>query len=225
MNGNTNTNATVSYPTPEEINPFHDIKSDSDNGTNQQSKETNPFLQTPTPTSNPHPTPIAANPFYQPQPQPQPADPPVSAEATEAPKETGQAATHETQSKSEEKRQADDLAAAGPSCSTPQPPAYDESAEKWGTHVMGHPAVPTCHPGNKKAALWGAPSEEAQRLHYPYLQYSPVERSNNTSGGGGGQSILHVFNSWSNKAETMANNIWHNRNSFSFLSFPFLSIK
>lgn len=169
MNGNTNN--PVSYPTPEGINPFHNII--SANGTNQQSMETNSFVQPPptTTTTTPIPQP---NPFYHPQPQPQ-----------------------------------------NPAVENVSTPAYDENAEKWGTHVMGHPAVPTCHPGNKKAALWGAPSEEAQRLHYPYLQYSPVDKSNNNSGAS--QSILHVFNSWSNKAETMANNIWHNRR----WSFPF----
>lgn len=74
---------------------------------------------------------------------------------------------------------------------------------------MGHPAVPTCHPSNKKAALWGAPSDdEARQVHYPYLQYSPIERSANS--GSPMESMLHVFNSWSNKAESLANNIWHN---------------
>ncbi|KAL6533534.1 hypothetical protein OROMI_027646 [Orobanche minor] len=45
----------------------------------------------------------------------------------------------------------------------PPPPPYGEetqpqpkpNTEKWGTHVMGTPAVPTCHPNNQKAALWG----------------------------------------------------------------------
>ncbi|KAH0969579.1 hypothetical protein GBA52_028505 [Prunus armeniaca] len=72
---------------------------------------------------------------------------------------------------------------------------------------MGHPAVPTCHPDNKKAALWGAAgTEQAQSFHHPYLQYKPIEKSNNSPM----ESMLHVFNSWSNRAESMANNIWHN---------------
>lgn len=72
---------------------------------------------------------------------------------------------------------------------------------------MGTPAVPTCHPDNKKAALWGASGEQAQDFHHPYLLYSPVEKS---SGGSPVESILHVFNSWGNKADNMARNIWHN---------------
>ncbi|KAJ7013726.1 hypothetical protein NC653_003388 [Populus alba x Populus x berolinensis] len=86
------------------------------------------------------------------------------------------------------------------------PPPYDESSEKWGTRVMGNPAVPSCHPDNKKAALWGATGDEAQNFHHPYLQYSPVEKSSSSSK----ESILQVFNSWGTKAETIAQNIWHN---------------
>ncbi|KAF9666166.1 hypothetical protein SADUNF_Sadunf16G0200500 [Salix dunnii] len=87
------------------------------------------------------------------------------------------------------------------SFSSPPPPCDD----KWGTHVMGNPAVPTCHPDNKKAALWGATDDEAQNFHHPYLQYSPVEKSSSSK-----ESVLQVFNSWGTKAETMAQNIWHN---------------
>jgi hypothetical protein len=36
-----------------------------------------------------------------------------------------------------------------PSSSSSAPPS-DDSAAKWGTHIMGQPAVPTCHPDNKK---------------------------------------------------------------------------
>ncbi|OMO99348.1 hypothetical protein COLO4_13338 [Corchorus olitorius] len=100
-------------------------------------------------------------------------------------------------------------AAAEPSSSSaapPPPPPADP--EKWGTHIMGAPAVPTCHPDNKKAALWGsaAAGDQAQYHHHPYLQYSPIEKSNSSPM----ESMLHTFNSWSQKAETMANNIWHN---------------
>ncbi|KAK7825545.1 gem-like protein 5 [Quercus suber] len=64
-----------------------------------------------------------------------------------------------------------------PSSSSPQPRDH-ENAEKWGTHVMGQPAIPTCHPDNKKAALWGA-GDEAHNLHHPYLQFDPIEKSSN----------------------------------------------
>ncbi|KAE8715869.1 GEM-like protein 5 [Hibiscus syriacus] len=94
--------------------------------------------------------------------------------------------------------------AAVPSSSSPPPPS-DQNSEKWGTHIMGAPAVPTCHPDNKKAAMWGT-GDQAQYYHLPYLQYSPVEKSNNSPM----ESMLQVFNTWSHKAETMANNIWHN---------------
>ncbi|KAL4653008.1 hypothetical protein ACB092_01G271000 [Castanea dentata] len=90
------------------------------------------------------------------------------------------------------------------SSSSPQPRDH-ENAEKWGTHVMGQPAIPTCHPDNKKAALWGA-GDEAHNLHHPYLKFDPIEKSSNSPM----ESILHKFNSWSHKAETMAHNIWHN---------------
>lgn len=84
-----------------------------------------------------------------------------------------------------------------------QQPMFDE---KWGTHVMGTPAVPTCHPSNQKAALWGAADQkQIQSNHYPYLQYTPIQRTTAMD------SVLHKFNSWSRKAESTANNIWHNR--------------
>ncbi|XP_044504265.1 GEM-like protein 5, partial [Mangifera indica] len=94
---------------------------------------------------------------------------------------------------------------AGPSWSASVPTALD--AEKWGTHVMGVPAVPTCHPDNKKASLWGASADynQAEPYHHPYLLYTPVEKPNSPM-----ESIRNVFNSWINKAETTANNIWHN---------------
>ncbi|XVE67631.1 hypothetical protein DITRI_Ditri09bG0003300 [Diplodiscus trichospermus] len=106
-------------------------------------------------------------------------------------------------------------AAAAASSSSPlsPPQTSDHNSEKWGTHVMGTPAVPTCHPDNKKAAMWGA-SDQAQYFHHPYLQYSPVEKSSNSPM----DSMLQVFNSWSHKAETMANNIWHNLRTGSSVS-------
>ncbi|XP_059656583.1 GEM-like protein 5 [Cornus florida] len=91
----------------------------------------------------------------------------------------------------------------GESASTPT----DEDTEKWGTHIMGTPAVPTIHPDNQKAALWGA--EDHQRSfhhHQPYLQHSPIDKSNTNPL----EPVIHMFNSWSSKAETVARNIWHN---------------
>ncbi|KAK8673409.1 hypothetical protein V6N13_111747 [Hibiscus sabdariffa] len=96
-------------------------------------------------------------------------------------------------------------AAPSSSSSPPRSEPAGQNPEKWGTHVMGAPAVPTSHPDNKKAAMWGA-GDQAQYYHHPYLQYSPVEKSSNSPM----ESMLQVFNTWSHKAETMANNIWHN---------------
>ncbi|KAE8710067.1 GEM-like protein 5 [Hibiscus syriacus] len=93
-------------------------------------------------------------------------------------------------------------AEAAPASSSPPPPPEpaDQNSGKWGTHIMGAPAVPTRHPDNKKAAMWGDGN------HNPYLQYSPIEKSSNSPM----ESMLQLFNTWSHKAETMANNIWHN---------------
>ncbi|KAL3829441.1 hypothetical protein ACJIZ3_018243 [Penstemon smallii] len=104
----------------------------------------------------------------------------------------------------------------GPSSSTvPPPPAHNENAEKWGTHVMGTPAVPTCHPNNQKAALWGvADQKDYQNHHQPYVQYTPIERSSNRPF----DSVLQKFNSWSAKAESTAHNIWHNLKTGSSVS-------
>lgn len=81
---------------------------------------------------------------------------------------------------------------------------------------MGAPAVPTCHPGNQKAALWGA-GDHPEYHHHPYLQYTPIEKSNNNRPSPM-ESILHKFNSWSHKAETTAHNIWHNLKTGSSVS-------
>lgn len=98
--------------------------------------------------------------------------------------------------------------AAGPSSA---PACSVNGDEKWGTPVMGTPAAPTSHPDNKKAALWGAAAADdpaAQYYHHhPYLQYTPVEKPSHSPM----ESILGTWNSWTNKAETMANNIWQNR--------------
>lgn len=162
-------------------------------------QESNPFLiQTP-----PNPTAEEINPFYQ---TPSPA-------TSIPPKETGPCAQLEATPPHDHHQ---DI----PSSSSQPTPSFDSEdlkakaaaesePEKWGTHVMGHPAVPTCHPDNKKAALWGVAAEgkeQAQSFHYPYLQYQPIDHNNNNN-----KSMLSVFNSWSHKAESMANNIWQNR--------------
>ncbi|KAF2301824.1 hypothetical protein GH714_029645 [Hevea brasiliensis] len=96
---------------------------------------------------------------------------------------------------------------SAPSSSSLQPPSNESNEKYWGTHVMGTPAIPTRHPDNKKAALWGAAaSDQAAQFHHPYLQYSPVEKPSSSPM----ESILQSFNSWSKKTEIMAHNIWHN---------------
>ena len=114
-------------------------------------------------------------------------------------------------SSSSPKTQEDEF--ANPSSSSSHPPSNcnessPDNAEKWGTHIMGHPAIPTSHPDNKNATLWGAAPDQAHVFHYPYVQYSPIEKSSSNNPL---ECILQIFNSWSNKAESMANNIWHNR--------------
>lgn len=91
------------------------------------------------------------------------------------------------------------------SSSQPQPPS-EEEAKKWGTHVMGTPAVPTVHPDNQKAASWNA-ADHQQISHQPYVQYEAIDRSNSSPL----ESVIHMFNTWSKRAETIARNIWHNR--------------
>ncbi|KAK4417941.1 GEM-like protein 5 [Sesamum alatum] len=104
------------------------------------------------------------------------------------------------------------------SASAPPPPNNDyENAEKWGTHVMGTPAVPTCHPNNQKAALWGAGEadhKDYQNHHHPYIQYTPIDTSSATPF----DSVLQKFNTWSAKAESTAHNIWHNLKTGSSVS-------
>lgn len=123
---------------------------------------------------------------------------------------------HQTTAQEKQPQMQSAAAAAPSSSSSPPPPPPQpqaEPSEKWGTHVMGAPAVPTCHPDNKKAAMWGA-GDQAQHFHHPYLQYSPVEKSSNSPM----ESMLQHFNTWSHKAETMANNIWHNLRTGSSVS-------
>lgn len=84
-------------------------------------------------------------------------------------------------------------------------PPPDEETKKWGTHIMGAPAVPTVHPDNQKAALWTA-ADHQQIYHQPYVVYSSVDKSSNNPF----DPVIHTFNTWSRKAETIARNIWHN---------------
>lgn len=81
-------------------------------------------------------------------------------------------------------------------------PSEEEETKKWGAHVMGPPAVPTIHPDNQKAALWNAGDH-----HQPYLIYSPVDKPTANPL----EPVIHMFNSWTSRAETLARNIWHNR--------------
>ncbi|KAL6958514.1 hypothetical protein U1Q18_050124 [Sarracenia purpurea var. burkii] len=76
-----------------------------------------------------------------------------------------------------------------------------EDTKKWGTHVMGPPAVPTVHPDNQKAGTWSAADHQLYfHQHHPYLQYSPIDKSNNNPL----ESVIHMFNFRSREAETMA---------------------
>ncbi|KAG6582001.1 GEM-like protein 5, partial [Cucurbita argyrosperma subsp. sororia] len=86
------------------------------------------------------------------------------------------------------------------------PPSTEEESKKWGTHVMGPPAAPSEHPDNHKAAFWNA-ADQQKIHHHPYVQYSPMDHRPSTNPF---EPVVHAFNSWSNKAETMARNIWHN---------------
>ncbi|CAN1137588.1 GEM-like protein 5 [Linum perenne] len=121
-----------------------------------------------------------------------------------------------------------------PPPSSPSPTAASSTAappttEQWGTYVMGAPAAPSSHPDNQKAAaFWGAnaPSsstttttaplaaDQNVQTQHPYLVHSPAEKPAATPM----DSILHVFNSWSSKAESLANNIWHNLKTNSSVS-------
>ncbi|CAL5325478.1 unnamed protein product [Camellia sinensis] len=106
---------------------------------------------------------------------------------------------------------------AGPSYWGPPPPPVTTAvgnSEKWGTHIMGAPAVPTSHPANQKAALWtagggggGGDHSQAQQTNHPYLYYSSVDKPNTTTSPM--ECILHKFNSWSKKAEITSHNIWN----------------
>lgn len=90
--------------------------------------------------------------------------------------------------------------------SSSSPPQSEEDKKKWGTHVMGPPAAPNVHPDNQKAASWNAGDHQQIYQQQPYLVYSPAEKPSNNPF----EPVIHMFNTWSNKAETIARNIWHN---------------
>lgn len=98
--------------------------------------------------------------------------------------------------------------------SSPQPQPQEEGVKnnedtkKWGTHVMGPPSNPTAHPDNQEAAFWKADEHQRQYFHdQPYLVYSPMDRAPSSNPL---EPVIHAFNSWTQKAETIARNIWHN---------------
>ncbi|XP_061981228.1 GEM-like protein 5 [Populus nigra] len=89
-----------------------------------------------------------------------------------------------------------------------QPPASDEETKKLGTHIMGAPAAPNVHSENQQAALWNA-SEHQQIYEYPYLVYTPVEKSEK-SAQKSLEPVIQKFQEWGKKTETIARNIWQN---------------
>jgi hypothetical protein len=116
------------------------------------------------------------------------------------------------------------------SSSIPPPPPQQNpgtTTENWGTHMMGAPAVPSSHPDNKKAALQTPSAHEQQpqvqyyQQDHPYVQHSPVQKPSNSPM----ESILHMFDSWSKKAEATANNIWHNRKFLLFIPLHLTSFQ
>ncbi|CDP15741.1 unnamed protein product [Coffea canephora] len=80
-------------------------------------------------------------------------------------------------------------------------PPIDEDQAKWGTRIMAQPAAPTTHPDNQRAASWRAEDQQ-----HPYVVYSPVEKPSDNPL----ESVVHIFNCWSYRAETVAKNIWYN---------------
>lgn len=182
-------NNTATTNPASEINPFSQpLYPSISSPTATPEQQTHPFHQTPTNNST----------TQESQPHPPPPPPPHLTSISDPKQKETEPCNYQTPT------------APVPSSSSPktQEEEFESGADKWGTHIMGHPAIPTSHPDNKKAALWGAAPDQAHVFHYPYVHYSPIEKSTSNSPM---ESILHVFNSWSNKAESMANNIWHNR--------------
>ncbi|KAJ4711477.1 GEM-like protein 5 [Melia azedarach] len=81
----------------------------------------------------------------------------------------------------------------------------EEETKKWGTHMMGAPSDPTAHPDNQKAASWNA-GDHQKIYQQPYIEYSPIDKPSHNPL----EPVIHVFNTWSRKAETIARNIWRN---------------
>ncbi|XP_048128183.1 GEM-like protein 5 isoform X2 [Rhodamnia argentea] len=204
-----------------DTNPFHQEPPSREMDTNPFHREPSslrgsPPLYPPVPASAPT---DERNPFHQEPKEPQSHRP--SASLPPPAEETTLAVRREPSSESIPENGSPPPPPPPPyvaSCSSSsQPPCAAESAEKWGTHVMGTPAVPTIHPDNKKAAFWGATEAQAQSHHHPYLQYNPIERSSGSSGRPM-ENILHMFNSWSHKAENVATNVWQNLKTGSSVS-------
>ncbi|KAK1282903.1 GEM-like protein 5 [Acorus calamus] len=79
----------------------------------------------------------------------------------------------------------------------------------WGTKQMGAPSAPSAHPHNQEAALWAAkyPPGGAYDAGNPYTVMSaPVARP----AGSPLETVLDVFNTWTQHAESLANTIWPN---------------
>lgn len=114
----------------------------------------------------------------------------------------------ENQPKVEESEPQKPSVTSSSSSSSSDPQAAEIDQQKWGTHIMGPPAIPTCHPDNQKAALWRAEDQREEFHPQPYVVYSPIDQrsSNNPF-----ESVVNMFNSWGNRAETIARNIWYNR--------------
>ncbi|KAG0457931.1 hypothetical protein HPP92_023088 [Vanilla planifolia] len=80
---------------------------------------------------------------------------------------------------------------------------------KWGTSQMGPPAAPPAHPANQQAAAyWGPHRHDEERP--PYVLLDPMPSHRHGGSGSPMETILDAFNSWANKAETLASNVWQN---------------
>lgn len=79
----------------------------------------------------------------------------------------------------------------------------DKDSRKWGTKVMGPPAVPSAHPQNQEAATWTTPAENP--IHNSYIvQPAPMDSKSPI------KSVHHCFNKWAKKAESLSSEVWTN---------------
>ncbi|KAK3223746.1 hypothetical protein Dsin_010771 [Dipteronia sinensis] len=124
----------------------------------------------------------------------------VSTEETQTLQEPTQVSTEETQTLQEPTQVSSEVPENSSS-----PPPTEEETKKWGTHIMGAPAVPTAHPDNKIAASWKA-GDHQQISQQPYVVHSPIDKPNYNPL----VPVIDMFNTWTKKAETVARNIWHN---------------